>query len=160
MIKENNTNLEGFEIIAEKKQELEKKDFFQMLLGAEEGLELTIDKVSDVFKSKYNKGCGCFIDYSFTIFEEAYEIGIYYNLGVPKTADIDDNGNPIYKFRLTENMNIFRILGIAVDLDSATEIAVTEEFLKINLTGIKFKAVAETSYNGSFLIEPVELINS
>lgn len=57
-------------------------------------------------------------------------------------------------------MNIFRILGIAVDLDSATEIAVTEEFLKINLTGIKFKAVAETSYNGSFLIEPVELINS
>lgn len=45
MIKENNTNLEGFEIIAEKKQELEKKDFFQMLLGAEEGLELTIDKV-------------------------------------------------------------------------------------------------------------------
>lgn len=69
-----NTNLDGFEIIAENNKELEKKEFFQMLLGAEDGLELTIETVSDVFKSKYNKGYGCFIDYTFNTFEESYEI--------------------------------------------------------------------------------------
>ena len=154
-MKENNntTNVEGLEITVTKATELKKADFFKMLAKAEEGLTLTIDRVGNVFKSKYAndngiKPSGIFIDYSFKQDSKAYEIGIYYNLGVP----FED------KFKLSSNMNVFKILAVAVNLSEADEIRVTEEFIQNALTGITFLAEVGTSYNGGFLIEPVELL--
>ena len=154
-MKENNntTNVEGLEITVTKATELKKTDFFKMLAKAEEGLTLTIDRVGNVFKSKYAndngvKPSGIFIDYSFSYESKAYEIGIYYNLGVPSED----------KFKLSSNMNVFKILAVAVDLSEADEIRVTEEFIQNALTGITFLAEVGTSYNGGFLIEPVELL--
>ena len=143
--------IEGFEIVTEKATELDKKQFFKMLAKAEEGLILTIDRVGSFFNSKYDKNkTGCFIDYSFTKDSDNYEIGIYYNLG---KATEEDN-----KVLLNSNMNIFLILAIVVDLTEADEIKVTEEFIQKTLTGVTFKAEVGTSYNGTFLIEPVELL--
>lgn len=142
--------IEGLEIVTEKATELDKKQFFKMLAGAEEGLTLTIDRVGSFFNSKYDsEKTGCFIDYSFTKDSNKYEIGIYYNLG-----KASEEG----KVLLNSNMNIFIILAIAVNLTEADEIRVTEEFIQKTLTGVKFKAEIGTSYNGTFLIEPVELL--
>lgn len=142
--------VEGFEIVTEKATELDKKQFFKMLAGAEEGLILTIDRVGKFFNSKYDSNkTGCFIDYSFNKDSKNYEIGIYYNLG-----KATEEGKVI----LNSNMNVFLILAVAVDLSEADEIKVTEEFIQNTLTGIKFKAEVGTSYNGTFLIEPVELV--
>ena len=151
----NTTNVEGLEITVTKATELNKTDFFKMLAGAEEGLTLTIDRVGNVFKSKYSndngiKPSGIFIDYSFTKDSKPYEIGIYYNLGVASEN----------KFKLSSNMNVFKILAVAVDLSEADEIKVTEEFIQKTLTGITFKAEVGTSYNGGFLIEPVVLFET
>ena len=157
-MKDNNLNdtertegtVEGFEIVTEKATELDKKQFFKMLAGAEEGLTLTIERVGNIFNSKYDsKKVGCFIDYTFSKDSKKYEIGIYYNLGKATEEEPD-------KVILNSNMNIFLILAIAVNLTEADEIKVTEEFIQKTLTGIKFKAEVGTSYNGGFLIEPVE----
>ena len=102
--------VEGFEI-TEKAVELKKKDFFKMLAKAEEGLILTIERVGKIFISKYDSNkVGCFIDYSFSDEKNNYEIGIYYSLGKPVIADYDSEGQPIYKVKITEGMNIFKIL--------------------------------------------------
>lgn len=165
-MKDNNTNeevtVEGLEIVTEKAVELNKKDFFKMLAAAEDGLTLTIDRVGKVFRSKYanNNGLypfGCFVDYTFKKDSKNYGIGIYYNLGVP--LDVAINVEDLYKFKLTSNMNLFKILAITVDLSEAEEIVVTNEFIEDSLTGITFKAEIGTSYNGTFLIEPTELIS-
>lgn len=154
MIKKNiDKEVEGLEITATKSIELDKKEFFKMLVKAEKGLVLTIDRVGNSFKSKYAndngiKPSGIFIDYSFTQDSKDYEVGIYYNLGIPSEN----------KFKLSSNMNLFKILAITVDLSEADEIKVTEDFIQKTLTGIKFLAEDGTSYNGGFLIEPVELL--
>lgn len=151
--------IEGLEIVTEKATELDKKQFFKMLAKAENGLTLTIDRVGSFFNSKYDSNkIGCFIDYTFTADSKKYEIGIYYNLATPTIADYDEKGNPIYKVKLTSNMNIFKILAVAVDLSEADEIKVTEGFIQKTLTGITFLAEVGSSYNGTFLIEPVELL--
>lgn len=150
LINAKSEEIEGLEIVTEKATELDKKQFFKMLAGAEEGLILTIDRVGSFFNSKYDKNkIGCFIDYSFIKNSDNYEIGIYYNLG----KSTEDN-----KLLLNSNMNIFLILAIVVDLTKADEIKVTEEFIQKTLTGVTFKAEIRTSYNGTFLIEPVELL--
>lgn len=142
--------IEGLEIVVGKTVELDKKQFFKMLAGAEEGLTLTIERVGKFFNSKYDSDkTGCFIDYTFNKDSKKYEIGIYYNLGQQ-----EEEG----KVKLNSNMNIFLILAVAVNLTEADEIRVTEEFIQKTLTGIKFKAEVGTSYNGTFLIDPVELI--
>ena len=146
--------VEGLEIVTTKAIELEKKEFFKLLAKADKGLILTIDRVGNSFKSKYANDngiypSGIFIDYSFTVGTKEFEIGIYYNLGVPTAED---------KFILNSNMNIFKIIGVATDLSKAEEIKVTEKFIQDLLTGIKFKAEIGTSYNGGFLIEPTELL--
>lgn len=149
-VKTTEATVEGFEIVTEKATELDKKQFFKMLAAAEEGLILTIERVGNIFNSKYDsKKVGCFIDYTFTNKAKKYEIGIYYNLGQQ-----EEEG----KVKLNSNMNIFLILAVAIDLSEADEIKVTEEFIQKTLTGIKFKAEVGTSYNGGFLIEPVELL--
>lgn len=154
-MKENNTtNVDGLEITVTKATEIKKTEFFKLLAKADNGLDLTIDRVGKAFKSKYAndngvKPSGIFIDYSFTADSTNYELGIYYNLGIPTNEN---------KFKLSSNMNIFRILAIAVDLSEADEIKVTEEFIQKTLTGIKFNAEVGTSYNGGFLIEPTELL--
>lgn len=149
-VKTTEATVEGLEIVSEKATELDKKEFFKMLAAAEEGLILTIDRIGSFFNSKYDsEKTGCFIDYSFSKDSKKYEIGIYYNLG--KAA-------PEGKVTLNSNMNIFLILAIAVDLSEADEIRVTEDFIQKTLTGVKFKAEIGTSYNGTFLIEPVELL--
>lgn len=145
----------GLEIVTEKATELKKKEFYIMLAGAEEGLTLTVDRVGNVYKSKYANDDGTyssriFIDYSFTNNSKKYEVGIDYNLKLP---------NPEGKFTLTSNFNIFKIIGIATDISKAEEIKVTEEFIQDSLTGITFKAKIGTSFNGTFLIEPIELIS-
>ena len=135
--------VEGFEI-TEKAVELKKKDFFKMLAKAEEGLILTIERVGKIFISKYDSNkVGCFIDYS---------------LGKPVIADYDSEGQPIYKVKITEGMNIFKILAVAVDLSKAKDITATEELIKNTLEGIIFKAEVGTAYNGGLLIEPTELL--
>ena len=161
---ENNNNkeenvIEGFEI-TEKAVEIDKKDFFKMLAKADEGLVLTIERVGRIFISKYDSNkVGCFIDYSFSKDSKNYEIGIYYSLGKPSIAEYDTEGNPIYKVTITKDMNIFRIVaGIYKDLANAKDFKATEELLKDKLTGRTFKAEVGTSYNGTFLIEPVELL--
>lgn len=149
-VKTTEATVEGFEIVTEKATELDKKQFFKMLAAAEEGLILTIERVGNIFNSKYDSNkVGCFIDYTFTNKAKKYEIGIYYNLGQQ-----EEEG----KVKLNSNMNIFLILAVAIDLSEADEIKVTEEFIQKTLTGIKFKAEVGTSYNGGFLIEPVELL--
>ena len=151
--------IEGLEIVTEKATEIDKKQFFKMLAKAEDGLTLTIDRVGSFFSSKYDSNkLGCFVDYTFTVDSKKYEIGIYYNLAKPTIIDYDKEGNPIYKVKLTDNMNIFKILAVAVDLSEAEEIKVTEEFVKNSLTGITFLAEIGTAYNGGFLIEPVHLV--
>ena len=146
--------VEGLEIVTTKAVELDKKEFFKLLAKSEDGLALNIDRVGNAFKSKYTndkgiKPSGIFIDYTFTYKEKDYEIGIYYNLGVP---------TPEGKFKLNSNMNIFKIINVATDLSTAEEIKVTEEFIQNTLTGATFKAEIGTSYNGTFLIEPIELL--
>ena len=138
-VKTTEATVEGFEIVTEKATELDKKQFFKMLAAAEEGLILTIERVGNIFNSKYDSNkVGCFIDYTFTNKAKKYEIGIYYNLGQQ-----EEEG----KVKLNSNMNIFLILAVAIDLSEADEIKVTEEFIQKTLTGIKFKAEVGTSYN-------------
>ena len=151
----NKIKIDGLEIVTEKAENLKKKQFYKMLAGAEEGLTLTLDRVGNVYKSKYPNDDGTFssrifIDYSFTKDSKKYEVGIDYNLKLP---------NPEGKFTLNPNFNIFLILGVAVDLSKADEIKVTEEFIQRTLTGITFKAEIGTSFNGTFLIEPTERIS-
>lgn len=149
-VKTTEATVEGFEIVTEKATELDKKQFFKMLAAAEEGLILTIERVGNIFNSKYDSNkVGCFIDYTFTNKAKKYEIGIYYNLGQQ-----EEEG----KVKFNSNMNIFLILAVAIDLSEADEIKVTEEFIQKTLTGIKFKAEVGNSYNGGFLIEPIELL--
>ncbi len=151
--------IEGFEI-TENATELDKKQFFKMLAKADEGLALTIERVGKIFISKYDSDkVGCFIDYTFTEGSTNYEIGIYYSLGKPVITDYDKEGNPIYKVKITKDMNLFKIVaGIYKNLANAKDFKATEELLKNNLTGKTFKAEVGTSYNGGFLIEPVELL--
>ena len=151
----NKIKIDGLEIVTEKAENLKKKQFYKMLAGAEEGLTLTIDRVGNVYKSKYPNDDGTFssrifIDYSFTKDSKKYEVGIDYNLKLPNSEG---------KFTLNPNFNIFLILGVAVDLSKADEIKVTEEFIQRTLTGITFKAEIGTSFNGTFLIEPTERIS-
>lgn len=155
--KENNIEtteetVEEFEIVATKRTEIDKEKLFK-LLAKHEDLTLTIDRVGKIGKSKYsnNNGVypyGCFIDYIFTVENTDYEIGIYYNLGVPTAEN---------KFKLTSGFYIFKLLEIVVDLTTAEEITVNETFISNKLTGIKFKATLGTSKNG-FYIKPVELL--
>lgn len=150
----NNTeeNVEEFEIVATKRTEIDKEQFFKLLAKHEE-IALTINRIGKVGKSKFknNDGVypyGCFIDYNFTVEKTDYEIGIYYNLGVP----IVEN-----KFTLTSGFYIFKLLEIVVDLSKAEEITVNETFISNKLTGIKFNATLGTSKNG-FYIKPIELL--
>lgn len=151
-IETNETPVEEFEIVATKRTEINKEKFFKLLAKHEE-ITLTIDRIGKVGKSKYknNDGIypyGCFIDYNFTAEKTDYEIGIYYNLGVPTVEN---------KFTLTSGFYIFKLLEIVVDLSKAEEITVNETFISNKLTGIKFKATLGTSKNG-FYIKPVELL--
>ena len=154
-IKESNeTNVEEFEIVTTKRTEIDKEKFFKLMAKHEE-LTLTIDRIGKVGKSKYRNNedlypYGCFIDYIFSVDKVDYEIGIYYNLGVPISEK---------KFKLTSGMNIFKIIGVATDISKAEEITVTEEFIQDTLTGVTFLAEIGTSYNGGFLIEPISLID-
>ena len=155
--KNNDINIEeaigGLEIVTTKATELNKQDFFKMLMKAEEGLVLTIERVGNVFESKYSndkgiKPSGIFIDYTFYYNANDSEVGIYYNLGVPIAEDY---------FKLSSNMNIFKILAVAnPELNKAEEIKVTEEYIQTSLTGVTFLAEVGSAYNGGFLIEPVE----
>ena len=156
----NNNNLqskeesvEEFEIVATKRTKIDKDKFFK-LLAKHDNLNLTIDRVGKVGKSKFrnndgNYPYGCFIDYYFSVENTDYEIGIYYNLGVPTMED---------KFTLASGYYIFKLLEIVVDLSEAEEISVNESFISNKLTGIKFKATLGSSKNG-FYIEPVELLD-
>lgn len=158
-VKTTEKTIEGFEI-TENAVELDKKDFFKMLAKAEEGLILTIERVGKIFISKYDSNkVGCFIDYSFTKDSTNYEIGIYYSLGKPVIADYDSEGQPIYKVKITKDMNLFKIVaGIYNNLAKSKDFKATEDLLKDKLTGITFKAEVGTSYNGAFLIEPTEVL--
>ena len=158
-VKTTEKTVAGFEI-TEKAVELKKKDFFKMLAKADEGLILTIERVGKIFISKYDSNkVGCFIDYSFSDEKNNYEIGIYYSLGKPVIADYDSEGQPIYKVKITKDMNLFKIVaGIYNNLSKAKDFKATEELLKDKLTGVTFKAEVGTSYNGAFLIEPTEVL--
>lgn len=158
-VKTTEETIEGFEI-TENTVELNKKDFFKMLAKADEGLTLTIERVGKIFISKYDsEKVGCFIDYSFTKDSNNYEIGIYYSLGKPVIIDYDSESNPIYKVKITKDMNLFKIVaGIYNNLANVKDFKATEELLKDKLTGKTFKAEVGTSYNGGFLIEPTELL--
>ena len=158
-VKTTEETIEGFEI-TENAIELNKKDFFKMLAKADEGLTLTIERVGKIFISKYDsEKVGCFIDYSFTKDSNNYEIGIYYSLGKPVIIDYDSESNPIYKVKITKDMNLFKIVaGIYNNLSNVKDFKATEELLKDKLTGKTFKAEVGTSYNGGFLIEPTELL--
>ena len=158
-IKTTEETIEGFEI-TENAIELNKKDFFKMLAKADEGLTLTIERVGKIFISKYDsEKVGCFIDYSFTKDSNNYEIGIYYSLGKPVIIDYDSESNPIYKVKITKDMNLFKIVaGIYNNLSNVKDFKATGELLKDKLTGKTFKAEVGTSYNGGFLIEPTELL--
>lgn len=151
-VKANEETVEEFEIVATKRTEIDKEKFFKLLAKHEE-IILTIDRIGKVGQSKFknNKGFypyGCFIDYNFSVENTDYEIGIYYNLGVPTAED---------KFILTSGFYIFKLLEIVVDLSEADEIAVNETFISNKLTGIKFKATLGSSKNG-FYIKPIELL--
>lgn len=158
-VKTTEETIEGFEI-TENAIELNKKDFFKMLAKADEGLTLTIERVGKIFISKYDsEKVGCFIDYSFTKDSNNYEIGIYYSLGKPVIIDYDSESNPIYKVKITKDMNLFKIVaGIYNNLSNVKDFKATEELLKDKLTGKTFKAEVGTSYNGGFLIEPTKLL--
>lgn len=147
------TTEEEFEIVATKRTEINKEEFFK-LLAKHESINLTIDRIGKVGKSKYSNkdgtySYGCFIDYTFTVEKTDYEIGIYYNLGVPTAEG---------KFKLTSGMYIFKILEIVVDLSLAEEITVNEIFISNKLTDVTFKATLGTSKHG-FYIKPVELLD-
>ena len=151
--------VEGF-TITEKPVELNKKEFFKLLAKSEEGLVLNIEKVGKIFKSKYDSTkVGCFVDYTFSKDSNNYEIGIYYNLAKPIKVEHDSEGKPIYTVTITEDMNLFKILAVAVDLSKAKDLTGNEKLIQDTLTGVTFKAEIGTSYNGGFLIEPISLID-
>ena len=149
------TSLEdGLKIVTEKEVEIKKDKFFK-ILAKSDGLKLTIDRLGNTYISKYKndkgvKPSGFFIDYTFSYDGTDYKVGIAYNVGVPIAEET---------FLLTSGMNIFKILSIAVDLSKAKEIEVTKQFLENTLTGLKFNAEIGTSYNGTFLIDPVEKLD-
>lgn len=150
---ENDTN-QDFKILSEKPVELEKEEFFRMLIK-NDSLDLTIKKVGKTHISKYKNDLGVnpsgfFIDYGFKLDETEYEIGIFYNVGIPVKEDV---------FKLTSGMNIFIISEIAIDLSKAKEIEISKKFIDEKLTGIRFKATYGTGYNGGFIIKPVKLID-
>lgn len=153
-MQEKRTSLEdGLKIVTEKAVEINKEEFYKILTKSD-GLELTIDRIGNTYISRYKndkgvKPSGFFIDYSFSYNGTDYSVGINYNVGVPIAEET---------FKLTSGMNFFKILSIAVDLSKAEKIEVTKEFIEDNLTGIKFKAEIGTSYNGTFLINPIERI--
>lgn len=141
---------DGLKIVTEKAIELKKNEFFKILTKSD-GLILTIERLGNTYISKFKndkgvKPSGFFIDYSFTYENKDYEVGITYNVGVPIAEET---------FLLTSGMNIFKILGVATDLSRAEEVEVTKQYLENKLTGLKFKAEIGTSYNGTFLINPV-----
>ena len=141
---------DGLKIVTEKAIELKKNEFFKILTKSD-GLVLTIERLGNTYISKFKndkgvKPSGFFIDYSFTYENKDYEVGITYNVGVPIAEET---------FLLTSGMNIFKILGVATDLSRAEEVEVTKQYLENKLTGLKFKAEIGTSYNGTFLINPV-----
>ena len=152
-IMNNNNEIEGMEVITEKPVELKKDEFFKILTETPEGLKLKIDGVGKTFLSKWANDKGvkpyvCFIDYLFTKDNVNYSIGISYNLGASRDSET---------FILTSGMNIFKILGIAIDLSKAEEIRVTKEFIDKTLTGVKFLGKIGAGYNG-FIINPVKLL--
>lgn len=141
---------DGLKIVATKSIELKKQEFYK-ILAKSDGLTLTIERLGNTFISKFKndkgvKPSGFFIDYSFTYENKDYEVGITYNVGVPIAEET---------FLLTSGMNIFKILAVATDLTTAEEVEVTKDFLENKLTGLTFKAEIGTSYNGTFLINPV-----
>ena len=148
----NNSSIEGLEVIATKRTEIDKEDFFKMLAKHEE-LTLSINRIGKVGKSKYpNKNgiypYGCFIDYTFTADKTDYEIGIYYNIGEPLAEG---------KYKATSGMYTFKLLEVFIDLSEYEEVAVTEELIRNTLTGKVFKATLGTSKNG-FYVKPVEVL--
>ena len=143
----------GLEIVTEKAVEITKEEFFNMLSSAPEGIALTVDRLGNTFKSKWqdNKGnypSGCFIDYSFNYNGTDYSVGISYNLGVPIAEET---------FILKSGSNLFKILEIVADISRAKEVKVTKTYLEETLTGIRFIAKVGAGFNG-FIIKPVELI--
>ena len=154
-VKTTEETVEGFKILVENATELNKKEFFKILAGTEEGLILTIERVGNTYISKFKNNKGkrpsmCAIDYSFKHNSKNYEIGIHYSLGLPIAEET---------FKLTSDMNITKILAVTnPDIKRAKKFEATKRFIEDSLTGIKFRAEIGTSFNGGFLIEPVELL--
>lgn len=141
-----------FEILTEKPVELKKDEFYRLL--AKQDLDLTVLRVGKTYISKWKNDkeeypSGLFIDYGFKLDEVDYEVGISYNLGVPISDET---------FKLTEGMNLFKILAIAIDLSKAKEIKVSKKFIDEKLTGIKFKGTLDSGFNG-FIIRPLGRID-
>lgn len=151
MLKDNEID---FEILTEKPVELKKEEFFKCL--AKNGtLDLTVKRIGKTYTSKWKNEkeddypSGFFIDYGFEIKETDFEVGISYNVGIPLEEDV---------FVLTSGMNIFKILGIAIDLSKAKEVKVSKKFIDETLTGIRFRAALGSGFNG-FIINPVKLLD-
>ena len=150
---ETNTENSLFEVILEESEEITKERFFKILASKEEGLTLTISRLGVTFTSKWknDKGetpSGFFIDYTFTIDDKDYQVGINYNVGVP----VDDE-----TFILTSGMNIFKILAVAIDLSTAKQIKVSKNFLTDTLEGLTFQGELGQGFN-SFIIKPIKKI--
>ena len=142
-----------FEVILEESEEITKERFFKMLASKEDGLTLTIDRLGNTYTSKWknDKGetpSGFFIDYTFSIDDKDYQVGINYNVGVPISEET---------FILTSGMNIFKILAVAIDLSTAKQIKVTKSFLIDKLEGLTFQGELGQGFN-SFIIKPIKRI--
>ena len=116
-------------------------------------LTLTISRLGNTYTSKWknDKGetpSGFFIDYTFSIDDKDYQVGINYNVGVPISEET---------FILTSGMNIFKILAVAIDLSTAKQIKVTKSFLIDKLEGLTFQGELGQGFN-SFIIKPIKRI--
>ena len=88
MLEDNN----DFEILTEKPVELDKEEFFKYL-AKNETLDLTVKRIGKTYVSKWKNDkdeypSGFFIDYGFSINNNDFEVGISYNLGIPREEDV------------------------------------------------------------------------
>ena len=128
---------EGFKVVTEKPVKIKKEKFFKYL-RRNSSLNLTIIKLGTTKVSKFDtnhkgiKESGFFIIYHFRLNNKKYEAKIWYNIGVPESPET---------FFINDNMEIFKILAVAIDLSNVEKLTVTKEFLEKELTGLRFKAV-------------------
>ena len=132
---------------------IESSDFL-LAIKREGEVELAIDNVSDIKKSKFDNNYYFYIDYkilSNLIYQEndlkGTVVGLPYNLN-------EDKGNDGH-FKISENQKIFPILQYGINKNGYNihnSFRCNENDIKENLEGLEFKGKVRTKNNYEMII--------